>query len=262
MANAEEQVENSREQRVKTILVSQPKPEGDKSPYFDLAKKCSIKIDFRSFIHVEGISAREFRKEKINILEHSAVILTSRNGVDNFFRLCEEMRITVPESMKYFCISESTAFYLQKYVQYRKRKIFYGNQKFIELMDVIKKNKSEKFLLLCSDIHKDEIPEILDEYKINYTKAVIYRTVCSDLSDLSDVKYDMLVFFSPSGIKSLFQNFPDFKQESTRIATFGPTTAQAAKDAGLILDIGAPMPNAPSMTMAIENYLKLANKGK
>lgn len=262
MANAEEQVENSREQRVKTILVSQPKPEGDKSPYFDLAKKCNIKIDFRSFIHVEGISAREFRKEKINILEHTAVILTSRNGVDNFFRLCEEMRITVPESMKYFCISESTAFYLQKYVQYRKRKIFYGNQKFIELMDVIKKNKSEKFLLLCSDIHKDEIPEILDEYKINYTKAVIYRTVCSDLSDLSDVKYDMLVFFSPSGIKSLFQNFPDFKQNNTRIATFGPTTAQAARDAGLILDIGAPMPNAPSMTMAIENYLKVANKGK
>lgn len=262
MANAEEQVENSREQRVKTILVSQPKPEGDKSPYFDLAKKCSIKIDFRSFIHVEGISAREFRKEKINILDHSAVILTSRNGVDNFFRLCEEMRITVPESMKYFCISESTAFYLQKYVQYRKRKIFYGNQKFIDLMDVIKKNKSEKFLLLCSDIHKDEIPEILDEYKINYTKAVIYRTVCSDLSDLSDVKYDMLVFFSPSGIKSLYQNFPDFVQNNTRIATFGPTTAQAARDAGLILDIGAPMPNAPSMTMAIENYLKLANKGK
>jgi len=262
MANAEEQVENSREQRVKTVLVSQPKPEGDKSPYFDLAKKCNIKIDFRSFIHVEGISAREFRKEKISILEHSAVILTSRNGVDNFFRLCEEMRVIVPESMKYFCISESTAFYLQKYVQYRKRKIFYGNQKFIDLMDVIKKNKTEKFLLLCSDIHKDEIPEILDEYKINYTKAIIYRTVCSDLSDLSDVKYDMLVFFSPSGIKSLFQNFPEFTQNATRIATFGPTTAQAARDAGLILDIGAPMPNAPSMTMAIENYLKLANKGK
>jgi len=221
-----------------------------------------LQIDFRSFIHVEGISAREFRKDRINILEHSAVILTSRNGVDNFFRLCEEMRITVPESMKYFCISESTAFYLQKYVQYRKRKIFYGNQKFIDLMDVIKKNKSEKFLLLCSDIHKDEIPEILDEYKINYTKAVIYRTVCSDLSDLSDVKYDMLVFFSPSGIKSLFQNFPDFQQSNTRIATFGPTTAQAARDAGLILDIAAPMPNAPSMTMAIENYCKIANKGK
>jgi uroporphyrinogen-III synthase len=172
------------------------------------------------------------------------------------------MRITVPESMKYFCISESTAFYLQKYVQYRKRKIFYGNQKFIELMDVIKKNKTEKFLLLCSDIHKDEIPEILDEAKINYTKAVIYRTVCSDLSDLSDVLYDMLVFFSPSGIKSLFQNFPDFKQNATRIAAFGPTTAAAVRDADLILDINAPMPNAPSMTMAIEQYLKVANKGR
>jgi uroporphyrinogen-III synthase len=261
-AASEEKAENSREQRVKTILVTQPKPETDKSPYFDLAKKCNVKIDFRSFIHVEGISAKEFRKERINILDHTAIILTSRNAVDNFFRLCTEMRIIVPESMKYFCISESTAFYLQKYVQYRKRKIFYGNQKFIELMDVIKKNKTEKFLLLCSDIHKDEIPEILDEAKIDYTKAVIYRTVCSDLSDLSDVLYDMLVFFSPSGIKSLFQNFPDFKQNATRIAAFGPTTSAAVREAGLILDINAPMPQAPSMTMAIEQYLKIANKGR
>jgi uroporphyrinogen-III synthase len=261
MANTEDQVK-SRMERVKTILVSQPKPETDKSPYFDLAKKCNVKIDFRPFIHVEGISAREFRKEKINILDHSAVILTSRNGVDNFFRLCEEMRVTVPDTMKYFCISEAIAFYLQKYVQYRKRKIFYGKQKFTDLMDVIKKNKDEKFLLLCSDIHKDEIPEILDEAKMNYTKAVIYRTVCSDLSDLSDVKYDMLVFFSPSGIKSLFQNFPDFKQNNTRIATFGKTTAAAATEAGLILDLPAPLPSAPSMTMAIEQYLKEANKGK
>jgi len=262
MAKAEEPMENSRMERVKTILVSQPKPESDKSPYFDLAKKCSVKIDFRPFIHVEGISARDFRKDKINILDHTAVILTSRNGVDNFFRLCEEMRIVVPDTLKYFCISEAIAFYLQKYVQYRKRKIFVGKQKFIDLMDLIKKNKGEKFLLLCSDIHKDEIPEILDENKIDYTKAVIYKTVCSDLSDLSDVKYDMLVFFSPSGIKSLFQNFPDFKQNNTRIATFGSTTAAAAIEAGLILDIGAPMPNAPSMTMAIENYIKEANKGK
>lgn len=261
MAKAEESID-SRKEKVKTILVSQPKPESEKSPYFDLAQKCNVKIDFRQFIHVEGISAREFRKDKINILDHSAVILTSRNGVDNFFRLCEEMRIIVPDSMKYFCISEAIAFYLQKYVQYRKRKIFVGKQKFIDLMDVIKKNKSEKFLLLCSDIHKDAIPEILDENKINYTKAVIYRTVCSDLSDLSDVKYDMLVFFSPSGIKSLFQNFPEFTQDATRIATFGKTTAAAAKEAGLILDIGAPLPNAPSMTMAIELYLKDANKGK
>ncbi|MEZ5173210.1 MAG: uroporphyrinogen-III synthase [Bacteroidia bacterium] len=261
MANTED-LTKSRMERVKTILVSQPKPETDKSPYFDLAKKCNVKIDFRPFIHVEGISAREFRKEKINILDHTALILTSRNGVDNFFRLCEEMRVTVPDTMKYFCISEAIAFYLQKYVQYRKRKIFYGKQKFIDLMDVIKKNKDEKFLLLCSDIHKDEIPEILDDAKINYTKAVIYRTVCSDLSDLSDVKYDMLVFFSPSGIKSLFQNFPDFKQNNTRIATFGKTTAAAALEAGLILDLPAPLPNAPSMTMAIEQYLKEANKGK
>jgi uroporphyrinogen-III synthase len=258
----EDQAQQSREQRVKTILVTQPRPEGDKSPYFDLGKKCNVKIDFRSFIHVEGISAKEFRKEKINILDHSAIILTSRNAVDNFFRLCNEMRITVPETLKYFCISESTAFYLQKYVQYRKRKIFYGNQKFSELMDVIKKNRSEKFLLLCSDIHKDEIPEILDEHKINYTKAVIYRTVCSDLSDLAEVKYDMLVFFSPSGIKSLFQNFPDFSQNNTRIAAFGSTTAAAVKDAGLILDISAPQPQAPSMTMAIEQYLKVVNKGR
>jgi uroporphyrinogen-III synthase len=257
----EEELE-TREQRVRTILVTQPKPETDKSPYFDLAKKCNVKIDFRSFIHVEGISAKEFRKEKINILDHSAVIMTSRNAVDNFFRLCTEMRITVPETMKYFCISESTAFYLQKYVQYRKRKIFYGNQKFIELLDVIKKNKAEKFLLLCSDIHKDEIPEVLDDQKIDYTKAVIYRTVCSDLSDLEDVKYDMLVFFSPSGIKSLYQNFPNFSQGATRIAAFGPTTAAAVNEAGLILDIHAPQPQAPSMTMAIEQYLKLANKGK
>ena len=259
---SEEQAGNSREKRVRTILVTQPKPETEKSPYFDLAKKCNVKIDFRSFIHVEGVSAKDFRKERINILEHSAVILTSRNAVDNFFNLCAEMRITVPESMKYFCSSESTAFYLQKYVQYRKRKIFYGNQKFSELMEVIKRNKTEKFLLLCSDIHKDEYPEILEEAKIDFTKAVIYRTVCSDLSDLSDVKYDMLVFFSPSGIKSLFQNFPDFKQNETRIAAFGPTTSAAVREADLILDINAPMPQAPSMTMAIEQYLKVANKGR
>lgn len=246
--------------KVKTILVSQPKPETDKSPYFELSKKWNVKIDFRPFIHIEGIDAKDFRREKINILEHSAIILTSRNAVDNFFRICAEMRIVVPESMKYFCISESTAFYLQKYVQYRKRKIFYGKTKFIDLMDTIKKNKTEKFLLLCSDIHKDEIPEILDQYHINYTKAIIYRTVCSDLSDLADVNYDMLVFFSPSGIKSLFQNFPDFLQNNTRIAAFGPTTAAAVLEAGLRLDVHAPQQNAPSMTMAIELYLKQVNK--
>jgi uroporphyrinogen-III synthase len=248
--------------KVKSILVSQPKPETDKSPYFDLAKKCNVKIDFRPFIHVEGIPAADFRKDRINIAEHTAVILTSKNAVDHFFRICQEMRVTIPDTLKYFCISESTAYYLQKYVIYRKRKIFHGKQTFLDLIDVIKKHKDEKFLLPCSDKHKEEVPEVLDQLNINYTKAVIYKTVCSDLSDLADVNYDVLVFFSPSGIKSLFQNFPKFKQNKTRIAAFGPTTAKAVKDAGLKLDIHAPMPAAPSMTMALEQYISKANKGK
>ncbi len=248
--------------KVKSILVSQPKPETDKSPYFDLAKKCNVKIDFRPFIHVEGISAADFRKDRINIAEHTAVILTSKNAVDHFFRICQEMRVAIPDTLKYFCISESTAYYLQKYVIYRKRKIFHGKQTFLDLIDVIKKHKEEKFLLPCSDKHKEEVPEVLDQLNINYTKAVIYKTVCSDLSDLADVNYDVLVFFSPSGIKSLFQNFPKFKQNKTRIAAFGPTTAKAVKEAGLKLDIHAPMPAAPSMTMALEQYISKANKGK
>jgi uroporphyrinogen-III synthase len=248
--------------KVKSILVSQPKPETDKSPYFDLAKKCNVKIDFRPFIHVEGIPAADFRKDRINISEHTAVILTSKNAVDHFFRMCQEMRVTIPDTLKYFCISESTAYYLQKYVIYRKRKIFHGKQTFLDLIDVIKKHKEEKFLLPCSDKHKEEVPEVLDQLNINYTKAIIYKTVCSDLSDLADVNYDVLVFFSPSGIKSLFQNFPKFKQNKTRIAAFGPTTAKAVKEAGLKLDIHAPMPAAPSMTMALEQYISKANKGK
>lgn len=248
--------------KVKTILVSQPKPETEKSPYFDLAKKCNVKIDFRPFIHVEGIPAADFRKDRVNIADHTAVILTSRNAVDHFFRICQEMRVTVPETMKYFCISESTAYYLQKYVVYRKRKIFHGKQTFSDLIDVIKKHKDEKFLLPSTDIAKEEVPEILDQHKIKYTKAVIYRTVCSDLSDLANVNYDVLVFFSPSGIKSLFQNFPKFKQNKTRIAAFGPTTAKAVEEAGLRLDIHAPTPAAPSMTMALEQYIKKVNKGK
>lgn len=246
--------------KVKNILVSQPKPETEKSPYFDLANNFKVKIDFRPFIHVEGIDSREFRKDKINILDHKAVIFTSRNAVDHFFRVCEELRLPVPDSMKYFCISESTAYYLQKYVVYRKRKIFHGRQNFEDLIDVIKKHSGEKFLLPCSDIHKQDIAKVLDDNKIQYTKAVLYRTVCSDLSDLKDVDYDILVFFSPSGIKSLFKNFPKFKQNSTAIAVFGPTTAKAAEEAKLRIDIAAPMPQAPSMTMALENYIKKANK--
>lgn len=243
-------------EKVKSILISQPEPTTEKSPYFDLAEKYKVKIDFRSFIHVEPVSAKEFRQERISILEHTAIIFTSRNAVDHFFRMAEEMRITVPETMKYFCISESTAFYLQKYVVYRKRKIFYGKTSFADLMDIIKKHKNEKFLLPCSDIHKRNITDLLDKYNIKYTKAVFYRTVCSDLSDLANVNYDMLVFFSPSGIESLFKNFPDFKQNKTRIAAFGPTTAKAVEEAGLNLDVHAPAPGLPSMSMAIENYIK------
>lgn len=242
--------------KVKTILISQPRPTNEKSPYFDLAKKHSVKIDFRSFIHVEGVDAIEFRKDKVNIAEHTAVILTSRNAIDHFFRICEEMRITVPDTLKYFCISEAIAFYLQNYVVYRKRKIFVGRTKFEDLHDHMKKHSKEKFLLPSSDILKPEIPKLLKKWGINYSQANLYKTVCSDISDLEKITYDMLVFFSPAEIESLYKNFPEFKQNNTRIAAFGNTTAKAVKDAGLRLDINAPMPNAPSMSMAIEQYLK------
>ncbi|MCB0760971.1 MAG: uroporphyrinogen-III synthase [Flavobacteriales bacterium] len=241
--------------KVKSILISQPRPSTEKSPYFDLAEKHSLRIDFRSFIHVEAVPAQDFRQDRISILEHTAVVLTSKHAVNHFFRMCEEMRVTVPDTMKYFCISESVAFYLQHHIVYRKRKIFVGKVRFADLMDLIKKHKQEKFLLPCSDLLKPTIPNMLEEAGINYTRAVMYKTVCSDLSDLADVKYDMLVFFSPSGIESLFKNFPDFTQDSTRIAAFGPTTRQAVEDAGLRCDVSAPHPKAPSMSMAIEQYI-------
>ncbi len=243
-------------EKVKSILISQPEPTSEKSPYFDLAEKFKVKIDFRPFIHVEGVPAKEFRQERINIPEHTAVILTSRNAIDHFFRMSEETRFNVPDTFKYFCMSESIAYYLQKYVVYRKRKIFHGKQSFEDLIEVIRKHKNEKFLLPCSDIHKRSITDLLDKYNIKYSKSIFYRTVCSDLSDLADVNYDMLVFFSPSGIESLFKNFPDFRQNGTRIAAFGSTTADAVKEAGLQLDVHAPAPGLPSMSMAIEQYIK------
>lgn len=246
--------------KVKSILVSQPEPQTAKSPYFELAEKNGLKIDFRPFIQVEGVSAKEFRQTRIQILDHSAVIFTSRTAIDHYFRICQELRITVPDSMKYFCISEATAFYLQKYIVYRKRKIFYANGRFTDLINVMKKHTSERFLVPLSDIHKQEIPNLLDKGGYNYTKAILYRTVSADLSDLADIKYDILVFFSPSGIKSLYQNFPDFEQNNTRIACFGPATAKAVRDAGLRLDIEAPTAQAPSMTMALEQYIKKNNK--
>ena len=246
--------------KVKTILVSQPAPKSDASPYYVLARKQKVNIDFRSFIHLEKVEAAEVRQQKINLGVHSAIILTSRNAVDHYFRICEEMRFEVPASMKYFCMSEAIAFYLQKYITYRKRKIYFGKQRFTELMDVIKKHKTENFLLPSSDLLKPIIPKLLDDNEILYKRAVLYRTVCSDLSDLEDVFYDILVFFSPSGIKSLFQNFPNFEQNQTRIAAFGQTTVKAVLESGLKVDIEAPSIKAPSMSMALEHYIKKSKK--
>ena len=247
------------ENEINTILVSQPKPENNKSPFFALEAKHNIKVDFRSFIHIEGVDLKGFRDQRLSLPDFTAIILTSRKAVDNFFRICKESKYNVPDTLKYFCISEAVALYLQKHVVYRKRKIFHGRQKFIELMELIKKHKSETFLLPSSDILKDVIPNSLEEAGINYTRAILYKTVISDLSDLENVTYDCLVFYSPAGIESLFKNFPDFKQKSTRIAVFGDFTKKAAENAGLNVDIGAPAPNAPSMTGAIEIYLKSNN---
>jgi len=252
-------VSKDRLKEVKSILVSQPEPANKNSPYFSLAEKYNLKIDFRPFIHIEPVSVKDFRKQKIDILKHTAVILTSRNAVDHFFRLAKELKIEIPADMKYFCISEQTANYLQKYIVIRKRKIFTGQRTAQDLMTVLKKHKNEKYLFPCSDIRKDDIPNFLKENSYTYTEAIIYQTVASDLSDLAEVNYDVIAFFSPSGINSLFQNFPDFKQNNTRIAAFGPTTAQAVRDHNLILDIQAPLPNAPSMTGALELYIKKAN---
>lgn len=249
--------------KIKNILISQPQPtEFEKSPYAEIARKFNVTITFRKFIKIEGIPAKEFRKERINPLDFSAVIFTSRNAVDHYFRICKEMRIEVPETMKYFNISESTAYYLQKYVQFRKRKIFHSKENYSNLIELIKKHKNEKFLLPCSDIHKLDIPKILDENKIQYKKAIIYRTLASDLSDLDITKFDMLVFFSPSGIKSLFKNFPDFSQTNKLIGAFGNATHKAIKEGGLKLSIEAPTQSAPSMTMAIEQYLQNELKKK
>ncbi len=248
--------------KVKTILVSQPEPKVENSPYSQLVEKQKVKIDFRPFIHVEGVSAKDVRQQKIDLNNFTAIILTSRNSVDHFFRIAEEMRFKVPDTMKYFCQSEAVAYYLQKYVVYRKRKIYVGKRNFQDLVPLFKKYKDEKFLLPSSDVLKPVIPETLDELKLNWKRGIFYKTVISDLSDLRDVYYDILVFFSPSGIESLFKNFPDFKQNNTRIAVFGNSTIQAATEAGLRIDIKAPTPETPSMTMALEKYIQETNKTK
>ncbi len=259
MSDALNKVVKDRMIKVRSILVSQPKPTDLKSPYYALAEKYKLKIDFRPFIQIEPVDYKEFRKQKIDVASHTAVIFTSRNAVDHFFAICQEGKIEISADMKYFCISEQTANYLQKYIVVRKRKVFVGEKTAEDLIEILKKHKNEKFIFPCSNIRKNDIPEFLEQAGIVSTEAIIYNTVASDLSDLADVNYDVLAFFSPSGVNSLFVNFPDFKQNSTRIAAFGPTTAQAARDADLILDIEAPQPNAPSMTGALEVYIKKAN---
>jgi uroporphyrinogen-III synthase len=246
--------------KVKTILVSQPEPKVENSPYFDLQEKQRVKIDFRPFIHVEGVPAKEIRLEKVDLNNYSAIILTSRNAVDHFFRVADEMRFKVPDALKYFCQSEAVAYYLQKYVVYRKRKIYVGKRTFSELSPLIKKYKDETFLLPSTDKLKPEVPEILNDLGVNWKQSTFYKTVISDLSDLANVYYDVLVFFSPSGIDSLFHNFPDFKQNDTRIAVFGNTTINAVENKGLRVDISAPTPETPSMTMALEKYIQNVNK--
>jgi uroporphyrinogen-III synthase len=248
--------------KVKTILVSQPEPRIENSPYSELQQKHKVKVDFRSFIHVEGVSAKEIRAQKIDLHNYTAIILTSKNSVDHFFRVAEEMRYKVPEDLRYFCQSEAIAFYLQKYVVYRKRKIYVGQKDFADMTSIFKKYKDEKFLLPASDQLNVDITQTLEGLKLNWTYGVFYKTVMSDLSDLADVYYDILAFFSPTGIKSLFKNFPDFVQNNTRIAVFGSTTQKEALDHGLRIDILAPTPETPSMTMALEKYVAEANKSK
>ncbi|TXD82554.1 uroporphyrinogen-III synthase [Subsaximicrobium wynnwilliamsii] len=248
--------------KVKTILVSQPEPKIENSPYFDLQEKQKVKIDFRPFIHVEGVDAKEVRQQKVDLSHYTAIILTSRNSVDHFFRVADEMRFKVPDSLKYFCQSEAVAYYLQKYVVYRKRKIYVGKRTFSDLTSLIKKYKDEHFLLPTTDKLKPEVPETLDGLNVKWKQAVFYKTVISDLSDLENVTYDILVFFSPSGIESLFHNFPGFKQNETRIAVFGNTTIKAVEDHGLRVDIAAPTPETPSMTMALDKYIDKMNKRK
>ncbi len=248
--------------KIKNVLISQPQPENDKSPYSELIKQFNLDICFRKFIKVESVGAKEFRRHRIQIPDYTAVIFTSRHAVDHFFSLCEELRVQVSDQMKYFCTSEAIALYLQKYVQFRKRKIFFGKSHFSDLIDVIKKQKGEKFLFACAENHKKEIPQLLRQNKIQFKAAPIYRTVSEDVSDVAIDLYDMLVFFSPFGIKSLKQNFPDFKQGDCVIATFGKATTKAAEKEGLKVEIIAPTKTAPSMIMAIQEYLEDQKKAK
>lgn len=246
--------------KVTKILVSQPKPSTGKSPYYDIAEKYGVEVVFRPFIKVEGLPAREFRQQKVSLPDFTAVIFTAKTAIDNFFRLAEEMRFTVPETMKYFCTTKSIADYLQKYTIYRKRKIFKAETgKIADLVPYFLKHKNEKYLYAVSEVNNGDDAKVLEDHKLNFTRAVMYRTVSNDFGPDEAFDYDMLAFFSPQGIESLTKNFPDYQQGDTVIATFGANTAKAAKEAGLRVDVEAPNPAAPSMTGAIELYLKESN---
>ena len=246
---------------IKKILVSQPKPTSEKSPYYAIANKHKVEIIFRPFIKVESLTRREFRAQRVNILDHTAIVFTSRHAIDNFFKLCQEMRVDIPEDMKYFCITETISLYIQRYVQYRKRKVFYGETgKINDLLPLMLKHKDETFFIPQSDVHSTEFTQLLDAKNIRYTNAVMYRTVSNDFADNEPFDYDMLVFFSPSGIHSLLKNFPNYNQGDTKIATFGPATAKTVTEAGLRLDLQAPTPEYPSITAALDAYLTQQNK--
>ena len=249
--------------KIKKVLVSQPKPATEKSPYFDLAESLGLKLEFRPFIKVEGVTGKEIRQQRINILDYTAIVFSSRTAIDHFFRICEEMRVTIPDTMKYFCISEAIALYLQKYIVYRKRKIFYGDTKLEDMKKNFLKHKTENFLVPLSDVHKENIPGLMDELKLKYTKVVLYKTVSDEISnEIPDLhEYDIVVLYTPAGVKSLLQNYPNFEQGDLVLATFGATTAKALEDAGLRLDIAAPTEKCPSMTMALEQFIKVHNKG-
>ena len=243
---------------IKKILVSQPKPSSEKSPYYDIASKYGVELVFRPFIKVEGITAKEFRAQKVNVLDYTAVVFTSRHAIDNYFTLAKEMRINIPEDMKYFCVTETISLYIQKYVQYRKRKVFFGTTgKIDDLIPTMAKHKTEKYLVPMSDVHNDSIAKMLDAKKLVHRECVMYRTVSNDFTpeEVKKFDYDMLIFFSPSGIESLTKNFPNFNQGEIAVATFGPATAKAVKDAGLRLDLEAPSEKYPSMTSALQHYL-------
>ncbi len=243
---------------IKKILVSQPKPTSEKSPYFDIAEKFDVELVFRPFIKVEGITSKEFRAQKVSILDYTAVVFTSRHAIDHFFTMAKELRVNIPEDMKYFCVTETIALYIQKYVQYRKRKIFFGETGKIEdLIPSMVKHKTEKYLVPMSDVHNNSLSMLLDSKKLNHKECVMYKTVSNDFTEeeVKNFDYDMLIFFSPSGIEALTKNFPDFNQGNIAIATFGPATAKAAKEAGLRLDIEAPSEKYPSMTGALLHYL-------